>query len=201
VAGRRSTYLTVAALAAATAALATGPLAGCASEAAGGGDDPAPSAPATGTGAEPPTPSTVTFPTGGADAGSLTIRTVLAGATDGAAPPALPTLDELGPAVLDGTGVAAVTAVSVPMTGEWVVLPVLSGSGLAAFNEAAAACHARAPSCPSGQVAVVLDGEVLMAATVQEPSFEADQIQVSAGWTEPEALAVAERMAAAAHGS
>lgn len=48
--------------------------------------------------------------------------------------------------------------------------------------------------CPTGQVAILLDGEVLSAPTVQQPSFERDQIVIAGEFTEPEATDIAQTL-------
>jgi hypothetical protein len=66
----------------------------------------------------------------------------------------------------------------------------LTTDGIARFNDLAATCFARAPSCPSGQVAVLSGGQVVSAPAVMAESFERDQIQLSGDWTRDEADAL-----------
>lgn len=54
----------------------------------------------------------------------------------------------------------------------------------------AARCFVREPDCPTGQLALVADGVVLSAPTIQTSAFEADKIQIS-GFTEQAALELA----------
>jgi hypothetical protein len=84
-----------------------------------------------------------------------------------------------------------------PAEATWIVAPVLADgpSGIDAFNDIAGPCFDREPSCPLGQVAVVLDGRVLTVPTVAAPSFEADQLVFSGDYTETEARRLAGTMA------
>lgn len=66
----------------------------------------------------------------------------------------------------------------------------LTTDGIARFNDLAAACFTRAPSCPSGQIAVLSGGRVVSAPSVMAASFERDQIQLSGAWTGEEADAL-----------
>jgi len=90
----------------------------------------------------------------------------------------------LGPTTLTGDALSDASA-SIPTT-EWVVNPIFkSGNdGIGAFNNAAAACNSGAPTCPSKQLAIVLDGRVVSAPTIQQPTFERDQIQITGTFTE-----------------
>lgn len=83
---------------------------------------------------------------------------------------------------------------------QWVVNPVLTEAGIDAFNELAAECNATSSACPTGMIAIAVDGVVLSAPTVQQPAYERDQIQISGGggqdpasatFTEAEARALA----------
>jgi hypothetical protein len=106
---------------------------------------------------------------------------------------AIDTLYGLGPAALDGSAFETAKAVENGNTGEWVVNPVLKSgaAGLGPFNAAAGHCYAKDETCPTGQLAIVVDGVVISAPTIQAPSFQADQIQVSGGFTEASATALA----------
>jgi preprotein translocase subunit SecD len=110
-------------------------------------------------------------------------QVVLAGA-DGT------TVYQLGPAL--ATGRIVKTASADIQNGQWLVRLEMRGGedGIDKFNEIAAACYAQAPDtqvCPSGQLAIVLDSVVQSAPTIQQPSYEADQIQISGSFTESEA--------------
>jgi preprotein translocase subunit SecD len=110
-------------------------------------------------------------------------QVVLAGA-DGT------TVYQLGPAL--ATGRIVKTASADIQNGQWLVRLEMRGGedGIDKFNEIAAACYAQSPDpqvCPSGQLAIVLDSVVQSAPTIQQPSYEADQIQISGSFTESEA--------------
>lgn len=112
------------------------------------------------------------------------------------------TLYLLGPVVFDGTGVESAAA-DQALDGQWYVNPVLTADGVLAFNRAAAACYDGATACPAlsggrGQLAMVLDGEVLSAPSINQPSFERDQIQVSGDFDEIDAEVLAAALSAGA---
>ncbi len=113
-------------------------------------------------------------------------------------------LYKLGPTLLTGTAVETATA-GLNQQGEWTVNPVFrkGPEGIDKFNEVAAKCFSGAPECPAtgsgkGRLAIVLDGDVLSAPSINESSFKRDQIQISGSFTEEEAknLAVALRFGA-----
>jgi len=97
----------------------------------------------------------------------------------------------LGPAGMTGRGVQSADAVFDSSTSQWAVSVVFrSGAdGIDAFNRLAAACYnASDPAtCPTGQAAITLDGEVVSAPTIQQPSFARDQVQISGNFGEREA--------------
>jgi hypothetical protein len=72
-------------------------------------------------------------------------------------------------------------------TGEWRVDLVFTESGIDAFNDVAAICSQFDPACPVGQVALLVDGEVVTAPTITQPSYERDQIVVSGAFSKDEA--------------
>ncbi|MFP5256020.1 MAG: protein translocase subunit SecD [Acidimicrobiia bacterium] len=94
---------------------------------------------------------------------------------------------QLGPAVATGQIVGDARAELSP-TGEWTVALEIKGSDIDDFNaDAAAPCFSRLATCPTQQLAIVLDSRVVMAPTIQQPSYERDQIQISGNLTEGEA--------------
>jgi len=94
---------------------------------------------------------------------------------------------QLGPAVATGTIVSDARAQLAP-TGEWTVALEIKASEIDTFNSAGAApCFAREPTCPQGALAIVLDSRVVMAPNIQQPSYEADQIEISGSLSESEA--------------
>ncbi len=94
---------------------------------------------------------------------------------------------QLGPAGATGKIVSTASA-QLSQAGEWsVALEIKGGSGIAEFNAMAAECFSRLPACPSGQLAIVLDSVVVSAPTIQQASFQRDQIQISGSFSESEA--------------
>ncbi len=74
-------------------------------------------------------------------------------------------------------------------TGEWtVVVSLQSGpDGDVLWNKLAAACFNRTEVCPTGQLAMVLDGTVISAPSVNEPEFTGGSVQISGSFTPEEA--------------
>ncbi len=77
--------------------------------------------------------------------------------------------------------------------GSWVVVVTLrSGAvGEDQWNAVASQCYNKAETCPSQQLAIVLDGEVISAPVVQEPTFTGGSVQISGDFTEDEARQLA----------
>jgi len=99
-------------------------------------------------------------------------------------------LYQLGPTL--ATGRIVKTASADIQNGQWLVaLEMRSGEdGIDKFNEIAASCYDQAPDpqvCPSGRLAIVLDSVVQSAPSINEPSYEADQISISGSFSESEA--------------
>ena len=90
----------------------------------------------------------------------------------------------LGPTALTGEALSGADAVLAGT--QWVVNPTFrSGeNGIDEFNQIAAVCNAGQPACPTTQLAIVLDGRVISAPQINEPSFERDSIQISGSFTE-----------------
>lgn len=84
---------------------------------------------------------------------------------------------DLGPSASTGSPIDSAEAEEA--NGAWTVRLELSDDELEAFNEAAADCDARARSCPTGRLAIIVDGQVLAAPTVEQPSYDPDQIQLA----------------------
>jgi preprotein translocase subunit SecD len=96
---------------------------------------------------------------------------------------------QLGPAALTGAGVETAEARVDPGTGEWSVhLTMKSGTvGIDGWNQLATRCFNRDATCPTGQIAIVLDSVVQSAPVVQTPTFTRDQIQITGNVSEREA--------------
>ena len=105
----------------------------------------------------------------------------------------------LGPTAVAGDGLEGATAQYNALAGiGWFVAPTFKPGpeGIDLFNEVSRRCHGRDPSCPSGQVAIELDNEVVSAPAVQGDSaffepFERSSITISGGFSEEEARDVA----------
>ncbi len=74
-------------------------------------------------------------------------------------------------------------------TGEWTVVVSLrdGAEGDVQWNKMAAACFNRTEVCPTGQLAMVLDGTVISAPSVNEPEFTGGSVQISGSFTAEEA--------------
>jgi preprotein translocase subunit SecD len=77
---------------------------------------------------------------------------------------------------------------------EWTVHLELTDAGIEAFNGFAAGCYNKRPECPTGMLAIVLDGAVVSAPMIQTPEFEKDRIQISGAFTEQDARAIADAL-------
>ncbi len=142
--------------------------------------------------------------------GTLELRPVLATvppaatpscAADGSAPSSgdlLPQFDgpgegptscyDLGPSEATGAIIADATAEE-GGAGQWqIAIQLRPGpDGVDIFNAVAASCFDRGSSCPSGQLAIVLDGVVLSAPTIQQPTFNDRGISLTGQFTAAEA--------------
>lgn len=99
----------------------------------------------------------------------------------------------LGPTALRGDTLSTANA-TLQGISEWVVnVEFRSGAdGIDPFNEISAICHARTPQCPTGQLAIVLDSEVVSAPAIQPGNatfqpFRADQVVISGGFDQQSA--------------
>lgn len=75
-------------------------------------------------------------------------------------------------------------------TGGWVVTVDLNGSAQRYWNLLANECFSRASTCPSGQLAIVLDDVIQSAPTVQTNQFEGS-VQISGAFSEDEVRSLA----------
>ena len=74
-------------------------------------------------------------------------------------------------------------------TGNWVVTVGLRKGAIGedVWNALTTKCFNRDPSCPTGQIAIVLDGKVISAPVVQEAVFTGGNVQITGNFTEAEA--------------
>lgn len=107
-------------------------------------------------------------------------------------------LMSLGPVAL--TGDAVETATAVVEQGAWQVSLVFheGENAIDAFNAIAAECYSGTPTCPVidqqatfGQLAIVLDDDIISWPSIQNPSFDRDVIRISGDFSREEAEAVA----------
>jgi preprotein translocase subunit SecD len=94
----------------------------------------------------------------------------------------------LGPSQATGKIVKTASA-RLGQNGSWSVSLEMRGgeSGIDLFNSIAAQCNPPSQTCPTGQLAIVLDSVVKSAPTIQQPSFAADEIEISGSFSESEA--------------
>jgi preprotein translocase subunit SecD len=99
----------------------------------------------------------------------------------------------VGPTALTGSALETARATLNGQTGKWTVDPTFKGGddGIGLFNTIAAQCFQAAATCPTGQLAAVLDGKVISAPVIQTGTFERDQVQISGDFTEREAKELA----------
>jgi preprotein translocase subunit SecD len=99
---------------------------------------------------------------------------------------------QLGPVVVSGTAVESASA-GLNQNGQWEVRPIFrdGADGIDTFNAAASQCNPPSSTCPTGQLAVVLDNKVLTAPSINEASFQRDSITISGSFDESSAKDVA----------
>ncbi len=88
-----------------------------------------------------------------------------------------------------GVGVEDATARFGLTPGGWGVALVMRGGspGIDDFNSLAAQCAGFSGICPTGRIAIEIDGEVESAPTVQSANFERSQISITGSFSEGEA--------------
>ncbi|HSH23666.1 MAG TPA: protein translocase subunit SecD [Acidimicrobiales bacterium] len=96
-------------------------------------------------------------------------------------------LYRLGPAGSLGRDIAGAQAVLQPTSGEWAVLLEFTEEGITSFNRIADACFNAQPTCARGAVAIVLDGRVVSAPTVQNPTYQRDEVNITGDFKEASA--------------
>jgi len=94
---------------------------------------------------------------------------------------------QLGPTLASGRVVQTASAKLV--NGQWTVSLTMRGGadGIDKFNEIAAECYNGTATCPSHQLAIVLDSVVQSAPNIREPSYTRDQISISGSFGQSEA--------------
>lgn len=91
----------------------------------------------------------------------------------------------LGPTTVLGKAVSTATAEFDQV--QWTVHLEMTSAGINGFNAIAAECYNKQQTCPTGQLAITLDAQVVSAPTIQTPTFERDRIQISGSFKEKEA--------------
>lgn len=94
----------------------------------------------------------------------------------------------VGPAAASGK-VFSNDAKAEIQNGEWVVVVGLRNGpdGDQLWNALTTTCYSRGPTCPTAQIAIVLDGVVISAPVVREPVFSGGSVQISGSFKESEA--------------
>ena len=79
-------------------------------------------------------------------------------------------------------------ATVIPGTGWGVTVDLRDGAdGLDTWNQLAAECHGQQTTCPSGQLAIELDGTIISHPTMQQSQFTTNGVQISGSFSEGEA--------------
>lgn len=96
---------------------------------------------------------------------------------------------QLGPSLLSGKSVETASAGLNAQDGKWEVRPTFreGAEGIDAFNAVATKCFGGDPTCPTKQLAIVLDGQVISAPSINNATFSRDQIQISGSFDEKDA--------------
>ncbi len=92
----------------------------------------------------------------------------------------------LGPAEATGEILSGASA-QLQGVGQWAVGVEVRGDRIDDFNAIAAQCFNGQPTCPTRQLAIVLDGKVVSAPSINAASFAADAISISGDFSESEA--------------
>lgn len=108
-------------------------------------------------------------------------QTVLPGRKDGL-------IYLLGPAEATGEVFSNDSSAQVDAGGWVVVAKLRSGAaGADVWNALSTKCFAGGADCPTKAIAIILDGEVISAPTVQTPTFDNGSVQISGSFSETEA--------------
>ncbi len=93
---------------------------------------------------------------------------------------------QLGPTEATGEIISGANAELFNL-GQWQVSVQIRGNSISDFNQIAATCFNGGPTCPTRQLAIVLDGRVVSAPTINAPSFDANGVSITGNFTEGEA--------------
>jgi preprotein translocase subunit SecD len=97
----------------------------------------------------------------------------------------------LGPSTVRGTAVSDAKARVQDLGGTWSVDLTFTDRGSRAFDEAAAQCNPPGEQCPTGRLAIELDGIVQSAPTIQQSEF-GGEAQITGDFSESEARNLAQ---------
>ena len=86
---------------------------------------------------------------------------------------------QLGPTGFTGDALSKAQA-AIPQ-GQWVVNASIRGKDQTQANATFNDCNAKSATCPTGQVAIVLDGKVISAPVVNDPNLASDTFTISGG--------------------
>jgi preprotein translocase subunit SecD len=92
----------------------------------------------------------------------------------------------LGPSTVRGTAVSDAKARVQDLGGTWTVDLTFTSKGSKAFDAAAAQCNPPSETCPTGRLAIALDGVVQSAPTIQQSQF-GGKAQITGDFSESEA--------------
>jgi len=94
----------------------------------------------------------------------------------------------LGPAAATGEVFSNNSSAQVE-AGRWVVVAKLhsGAAGADVWNALSTKCYAGGADCPTKAIAIILDGEVISAPTVQTPTFDNGSVQISGSFSQTEA--------------
>jgi preprotein translocase subunit SecD len=93
---------------------------------------------------------------------------------------------QLGPTAATGDILSSASA-QLEGVGQWLVAVEIKGDRLDEFNRIATDCFNRTETCPSGQLAIVLDSVVVSAPTIQNATFDRNGVSITGDFTEREA--------------
>ena len=93
---------------------------------------------------------------------------------------------QLGPTGATGDILSSASA-RLEGVGQWLVAVEIKGDRLADFNRLAGECFNRQPTCPTGQLAIVLDSVVESAPSINEPVFDSSGVSITGNFDETEA--------------
>lgn len=95
-------------------------------------------------------------------------------------------IDQLGSVVAQGNVISSASAVFDTSKNAWAVNFTLTGSGSKQFDDIAGKCYGGDATCPTKQLAIVLDRVIKSDPTIQQPTFQGNG-QITGNFTQREA--------------